>query len=238
VRNILADDRKQRILEVLKVKHRATLEELQELTNSSVSTIRRDLNELADEKLLRRLHGGAELTQDLSSELSILEKSSKNIHEKEQIAALALAEISDGDVIFLDAGTTTGAMIPGLRASAWRLSIVTDSVTHASKLISENLAVFILGGNVKSRTDSVIGGQALAQLANYRFNAAFIGANAYDEAIGAMTPDSEEASIKAQAIRQSETAFVLLDSSKLGQTSFVKFANPDEIKILTENGRI
>ena len=52
----------------------------------SISTLRRDLNELEKEKSLRRVHGGAELTQDLSEELSISEKTSKNIQEKEEIA--------------------------------------------------------------------------------------------------------------------------------------------------------
>ncbi len=49
-----------------------------------------------------------------------------------------------------------------------------------------------------------------------------------------MTPDSEEAAIKTQAIRQSRTSYLLLDSSKIGQTSFVKFAESDQIKLITE----
>ncbi len=60
------------------------------------------------------------------------------------------------------------------------------------------------------------------------------GANAFDEELGAMTPDSEEAAIKTQAIRQSRTSYLLLDSSKIGQTSFIKFAESDQIKLITE----
>ena len=62
----------------------ATLEELSTITQASVSTLRRDLNELEEENALRRVHGGAELQQDLSEELSIFEKSSKNVQEKEK----------------------------------------------------------------------------------------------------------------------------------------------------------
>ncbi len=232
---MLVDDRKQKILEYLNQKHRATLEELQTLTDSSVSTTRRDLNELEDEKKLRRIHGGAELLQDLSKELSIIEKSSKTVQEKQRIAQFAISKIADGDTIYLDAGTTTGAMIAELKRLKLHLTIVTNSVTHASNLIAEHLNVYILGGLIKRTTDSVIGGHALEQLSNYRFNSAFIGANAFDEAIGAMTPDSEEATVKSQAMKQAEVSYLLIDSSKLGQTSFVKFANPDEVEVITEN---
>lgn len=231
---ILANDRKQKILEYLTRQYRATLEELQQLTESSVSTIRRDLNELSDEKVLRRIHGGAELIQDLSGELSIIEKSSKNVQEKIKIAQIAVSKVSDGDVIFLDSGTTTGMMVSELKQSGKRLTIVTNSATHASNLTAEFLSVYILGGLIKKTTDSVIGGRALEQLSNYRFNRAFLGANAYEGTIGAMTPDSEEAAIKTQAIKQSDESFVLIDSSKIGQTSFITFAHPDEVEVITE----
>lgn len=224
------------ILEKLRQQRRVTLEELQEITDSSVSTIRRDLNELEAKKLLRRIHGGAELPQDLMSELSMIEKSSKNVQEKNEIAQLAMKNIEEGDTIYLDAGTTTGAMIPLLKQSTLHLTIVTNSVTHASNLIAEQLTVYILGGLIKKTTDSVTGARTLTQLSSYRFNSAFLGANAYNQNIGAMTPDSEEAAVKAQAIRQSDESFILIDSSKLSQTSFCRFAEPSEAQILTENG--
>ena len=107
---MLVNERKKRIVDYLKINRRATIEELLTLMDCSISTLRRDLNELEKEKSLRRVHGGAELTQDLSEELSISEKTSKNIQEKEEIAQIALSKIKDGDIVFLDAGTTTGLL--------------------------------------------------------------------------------------------------------------------------------
>jgi DeoR family fructose operon transcriptional repressor len=202
VKTILANSRKQIILEKLHKEKRATVEELQDLTNSSLSTIRRDLNELEDQKLLRRVHGGAELPQDLLTELSTSEKSFRNVQEKRKIAQSAIQLITEGDTIYLDAGTTTGTMIPLLNQSKFPLTVVTNSVTHASKLIADHLTVHILGGLVKKTTDSVTGGNTLTQLSNYRFNIAFLGANAFDPSVGAMTPDSEEAAVKALAVQQ------------------------------------
>ncbi len=232
--SILANDRKQKILEFLSYQQRASLEELQSITETSVSTIRRDLNELEEEGLLRRIHGGAELLKDLSAELSILEKSSKNVHEKLIIAQKAVKKIANGDTIYLDAGTTTGALVNEINQLNSRLTVVTNSVTHASQLNNPSVNVIILGGMIKKSTDSVIGGRALEQLGTYRFNVAFLGANGFDEKNGAMTPDSEEAAIKRRAIMQSEMSYILLDQSKLGQTSFVQFARTEEIELLTD----
>ena len=90
---MLATERKEKILALLKEQKTATLEELTAITEASVSTLRRDLNELEEEHFLRRVHGGAALHQDLSEELSIFEKSSKNVQEKEKISALAFEKI-------------------------------------------------------------------------------------------------------------------------------------------------
>lgn len=231
---MLATERKEKIMSLLKEQRTATLEELSTITQASVSTLRRDLNELEEENALRRVHGGAELQQDLSEELSIFEKSSKNVQEKEKIATIAFEKIKEGDIIYLDAGTTVAPLCHLLNQSGKRVTIVTNSISHLPKLTSENLIVYLLGGRVKRQTDAIIGSSAIAQLSTYRFNLAFIGANAFGEELGAMTPDSEEAAIKSQAIRQSRTSYLLLDSSKIGQTSFVKFAESDQIKLITE----
>ena len=232
---MLANERKKRIVDYLKINRRATIEELLTLMDCSISRLRRDLNELEKEKSLRRVHGGAELTQDLSEELSISEKTSKNIQEKEEIAQIALSKIKDGDIVFLDAGTTTGLLAELINQSHLYLTIVTNSVTHLAKLTDDRLIVYLLGGRVKKVTDAIIGSQALEQLSAYQFNVAFVGANGFDTKHGAMTPDHEEAAIKGLAVKQSQNAYVLADSSKLGQMSFVKFANSEEVELITEN---
>lgn len=232
---MLANERKKRIVDHLKINRRATIEELLTLMDCSISTLRRDLNELENEKCLRRVHGGAELTQDLSEELSISEKTFKNIQEKEKIAQKALSKIQDGDIIFLDAGTTTAVLAELINQSELYLTIVTNSVTHLSKLTNDRLIVYLLGGRVKKVTDAIIGSQALEQLSTYQFNVAFVGANGFDEQHGAMTPDHEEAAIKGLAVKQSQSAYILADSSKVGQMSFVKFANSEEVELITEN---
>lgn len=76
--------KEKRIVDYLKINRRVTIEELLTLMDCSISTLRRDLNELEKEKSLRRVHGGAELTQDLSEELSISEKRPKTFKKKKK----------------------------------------------------------------------------------------------------------------------------------------------------------
>lgn len=150
------------------------------------------------------------------------------------IAQKTLSKISDGDIIFLDAGTTAGIVAELLNSSLLNLTIVTNSVSHLTKLNNERLTVYLLGGRVKKVTDAIVGSQTLEQLANYRFNIAFIGTNGFDENHGLMTPDHEEAAVKKLAIKQIQKAYVLADSSKNGQMSFVKFAELSDVELITE----
>lgn len=202
-----------------------------EILQTSESTVRRDLDELESAGKLRRVHGGAEVPNQLQAEESILEKSVKNIHEKRMIAQRAVAEISDGDVIFLDAGTTTGLVIDYLTQE--HLTVVTNSVHHAVRLVEKHIKTIIVGGFVKASTDASIGAVALAQLAGLNFEKAFLGMNGIDKAYFT-TPDAEEAAIKRAVMDNAKEAYVLADGSKIGQFSFVKVARLEQATIICQ----
>ena len=113
-----------------------TLEGLVELLQTSESTVRRDLDELEGERKLHRVHGGAELHHSLREELTNKQKSIKNVHHKSLVANKASTLINDGDVIFIDAGTTTELLVDLLYQE--NLTVVTDSIHHAAKLVDKN----------------------------------------------------------------------------------------------------
>src|SRR5690242_2225784 len=108
---MLEPERHQIILETLKKKNSVKLHELVELTNSSESTIRRDLTQLEEGKFLKRVHGGAARLQGKLQEPSMTEKSSKNLQAKREIAQYAGGLVEEGDCIYLDAGSTIFEMI-------------------------------------------------------------------------------------------------------------------------------
>ena len=229
---ILKSERKQLILDEIKEKKFLQLEEMVQLLDSSESTVRRDLDELESEGYLRRVHGGAEVVSKLQTEESIQEKSIKNVQEKMEIAQKALSLIEDGDVIFIDAGTTTELLVELLDRR--NLTVVTDSIHHAAKLVEKNFKTIIIGGFVKQSTDASIGRAAVEQISQLNFDKAFIGMNGVDESF-LTTPDMEEAAIKKTIIENAQKTYVLLDVSKIGQVSFAKVARIDKVALITNH---
>lgn len=207
------------------------LEDLMQLLDSSESTVRRDLGELEQEGRLHRVHGGAELFHSLQEELSNQEKSVKNSQIKQALAQKASRFVYDNDVIFIDAGTTTEFLIPFLQGK--NVTVVTNSIHHATRLVDLSIKTIIIGGYVKQTTDASIGSVALEQIRQMNFDKAFLGMNGVDEAY-LTTPDMEEAVIKKAVIANAKVSYILVDGTKIGQVSFVKVAAIDQVTIITE----
>ncbi|MGT2907023.1 DeoR/GlpR family DNA-binding transcription regulator [Streptococcus dentiloxodontae] len=229
---MLKSERKQLILTQLNQNGFVTLETLSGILEISESTIRRDLDELAAEKRLRRVHGGAEKINGLKEEPSNSQKAITNVQEKAALASYAAGLIKDGDVIFLEAGTTNELMIPDLVDR--NITVVTNSVHHAVKLVDNNIATSIIGGMIKHATDASIGSIAVDQIKQLNFDKAFIGANGVD-AINFTTPDMEEAAVKRAVLGNSKKSFILVDSSKIGQVSYIKVAKVEKVTIVTNH---
>ncbi|QZT28028.1 DeoR/GlpR family DNA-binding transcription regulator [Streptococcus dysgalactiae] len=207
------------------------LEDLMQLLDSSESTVRRDLGELEQEGRLHRVHGGAELFHFLQEELSNQEKSVKNSQIKQALAQKASRFVYDNDVIFIDAGTTTEFLLPFLQGK--NVTVVTNSIHHATRLVDLSIKTIIIGGYVKQTTDASIGSVALEQIRQMNFDKAFLGMNGVDEAY-LTTPDMEEAVIKKAVIANAKVSYILVDGTKIGQVSFVKVAAIDQVTIITE----
>lgn len=229
---MLTEERHQAILRLLDQQSVVKSQELATLLNASESTIRRDLQDLEDAKLLERIHGGAKRTLNLAFEQDMVEKSSKNTHEKQLVAALAAHYIQDGDVIYLDAGSTTLEMLPFL--SGKNITVVTNSVHHAAKLGDLNIQTIILGGALKLSTKAIIGSTGMDQLSHFRFNKVFMGMNGAHLEFGLTTPDPEEAALKRLAIAQAEEAYVLIDQTKLNNVTFTKVTELEEATLLVD----
>ncbi|MBC1356576.1 DeoR/GlpR family DNA-binding transcription regulator [Listeria booriae] len=229
---MLNADRHNLIIDLLKRRGSVKLKDLTELADSSESTIRRDLAELEENGLLKRVHGGAILTQARTIEMSMVEKSVKNVQEKKGIAKLAASLVKDGDCIYLDAGSTTFEMIDFL--IGWDVTVVTNGLMHVEELVSLDLNAYILGGKMKAKTKAVIGGIAMENIANYRFDKAFIGANGIHLNDGYTTPDMEEALLKRKAAELADETFVLADNSKMHHSHFAKMFDLEEATLITD----
>lgn len=227
---ILKSKRKQLIMEKLSHDKFVRLDDLVSLLDTSESTVRRDLDELESERKLHRVHGGAELPHSLQEEFTNQQKSIKNIQEKMQVARKAASLISNDDVIFVDAGTTNELLLGYLNQD--NLTVVTNSIHHAAKLVDKNIQTIIIGGHVKKTTDASIGAVAYEQIKQLNFDKAFLGINGIDEEF-LTTPDMEEAVIKKNVIENARKSYIVTDSSKIGRVSFAKVDKIENATIIT-----
>lgn len=230
---MLTPERHLLILQKLKEIGTMKIQELVKLTNSSESTIRRDLTQLEEEKLLKRVHGGASVLQGKRIEPSMVEKSSKHLQEKQMIARYAASFVEPGDCIFLDAGSTTAEMIHFLYDVD--LVVVTNGLTHIGALMEKGITTYLIGGYAKQKTKATIGRGALLNLEQYRFDKCFLGVNGIHPDAAFTTPDQEEAMIKERAASLSNKCFVLADDSKFGDIAFSKITELDKAVIITNN---
>lgn len=206
------------------------LDDLVSLLDTSESTVRRDLDELESERKLHRVHGGAELPHSLQEEFTNQQKSIKNIQEKMLVAKKVASLISNDDVVFVDAGTTNELLLGYL--SQDNLTVVTNSIHHAAKLVDKNIQTIIIGGHVKKSTDASIGAVAYEQIKQLNFDKAFLGINGIDEEF-LTTPDMEEAVIKKTVIENARKSYIVTDSSKIGRVSFAKVDKIENATIIT-----
>ena len=216
---MLAEERFAKILDLLAEKRSTTVQELCEVLNASESTIRRDLTELDRLGKLNKVHGGATLpdSQFLADELTMDAKQALAIAEKRDIARAAAMLIRPQDFIYIDAGTTTLALVQALSGSALEAHYVTNGIAHARLLVQKGCRVFVPGGMLRPNTEAIVGAAAVASLQAYNFTKAFLGANGVDLQAGFTTPDPEEAAVKATAVRHARESWFLVDSTKFAR---------------------
>jgi len=231
---MLTPERHQLILALLKEKDVIRIQELVDATGASESTIRRDLTELEEQHLLKRVHGGAASLFTKIDEPSVTEKAVKREREKIAIARYAAGLVKEGDSLFIDAGTTTYQLIPFLPAG--RIVVVTNGVDIALQLIKRQIKTILLGGDLKAATLSLVGREAVRTIGQYRFDKCFLGINGVDKEHGLTTPDPDEAYVKQLAMHYADERFILCDSSKFSQVSFAKVGDLQEVQLVTDNG--
>ncbi len=259
---MLQYERYETILNMLHEQSSVRVTELSRNMGVSESTIRRDIADLAREGRLKKVHGGAvpadtegerkgerkaerkgerkaERKGELKAERKVnvlrtdLEtRSWLQADEKTKVAAFAASLIEDGELVYIDAGTTTGSMIEHI--SCRDATYVTNGINHAMQLARKGLRTWMLSGLVKASTEAVIGHDAVRSLQKYHFDRCFIGTDGVDAESGLTTSDIEESMVKTEAIRRSVKTFVLADSSKFGLVASVTFAPLSGGTIITD----
>lgn len=221
---MLTEERYQRILQILNDRNAVTVTELSQQLNISESTIRRDLNALAEMGKLNKVFGGATALTRSSGiyETDVANRIGTMSEEKTMIARYAATLIHDDDFVFIDAGTTTARLIDFI--SNTRASYVTNGIIHGQKLIKKGVDTYIVGGKIKPLTEAIVGTSGIKSLEGMNFTKAFMGTNGIDLKAGFTTPDIDEARLKETAVHNSYMTFVLADHSKFRKVCACTFA--------------
>ena len=232
---MLAEERLARIMKLLSQQRTATVQELCEALDASESTIRRDLNELDRMGKVNKVHGGATLpdSQFLADEPTMAAKEALAVAQKKCIAKAAAALITAEDFVFLDAGSTTLALVRELNGPALDARYVTNGVAHARTLAQKGCRVFLPGGLLRPQTEAIVGAAAVSSLQQYNFTKAFMGANGVALEAGFTTPDPEEATVKATAVHRALESWFLVDDAKFARICPAVIADLHSGAILT-----
>jgi DeoR family fructose operon transcriptional repressor len=233
-----ATERHEQIDLLLAAQGRVSVVELAGRFDVTTETIRRDLDHLESLGALRRVHGGAVSRERGSTrEPSLEERQQHHGRAKESIAHRALdalgADFSGS--VFLDAGTTTGAVAAALipRLSTDRIEVVTHSLTLGHALAAvPGASLSFVGGRVRGLTAAAVGADTVRAIGALRPDVAFVGTNGVSAGFGLSTPDPDEAAVKRAIVESARRVIVVADAEKLGAELLVGFAPLSEVDVL------
>lgn len=227
---MFAEERKTEILQLVKTGNPVMVTSLSQRFGVSESTVRRDLQELEDNGLIQRTHGGA-ISVQTGFELSFQEKGIRFLAEKQQIASMAASLVKDGETVLLDSGTTTLEIAKLLRTKT--ITIATNSMEIAQVFSDDaHVETLLLGGTLRKNTRSLVGYITNDALRRMNFDKVFLAANGIDAEIGITTPNLSEAETKRYMLHSGKEKILVADHSKIGQRSLCQICGLEELDLL------
>ncbi len=234
-----AAERQRGIYDLARQKGRVSVAGLAREFDVTTETIRRDLDYLNDQGVLRRVHGGAVIAQNVElTETGLAAREPTHAAQKNRIAAAAM-EFLPGAAgsLLVDAGTTTARVAAMLTPESAR-TVITGSVPVAGQLINNGLNLQLLGGRVRGITGAAVGADTVAAISKLRCDVAFIGVNGLSLTHGLSTPDADEAAVKQAMVNAAKHVIVLADSSKIGAELLVSFAAISDVDVLVTDAGV
>ncbi|GAA2238602.1 DeoR/GlpR family DNA-binding transcription regulator [Herbiconiux moechotypicola] len=235
-----ATERQEQIARMLSETGRVGVLELATQFDVTTETVRRDLDALERDGVLRRVHGGAvHLDRTSTVEQSTADRAVQHSEAKNAIAQRALEVLGDGfqGSVYFDAGTTTAAVADRLGSRLASVGGRAEVVTHSFSLApalsaAEGVSLSIVGGRVRGVTGAAVGAETVRVISGLRPDVAFLGTNALSAGFGASTPDPEEAAVKIAIVRAARRVVLVVDGSKFERERLVSFAALAEIDVL------
>jgi len=213
---MMASERHEKILLMLRKKGFIKLQELKRALNVSEVTIRKDLDDLQEAGYLQRCHGGALLEAFSQKEETFEKKASEFMEAKKKIAMHCLSFVKPNMTIFLDNGTTTFEIAKGI-FDITDIAVVTTDIRIASYLLDSKAEVTMIGGKLQKSTGAVSGFSSEQMLKEMRFDLAFFGTSSINEKMEVTAPSAGKAAIKKMVQDNALFSVLTADSSKFNK---------------------
>ena len=239
---MIPENRRNQIIELVKVKNSISIPELKEQFNVSEITIRRDLEILEKRGLIDKTYGGAARRSDQISEIHYLKQITKMQKEKRHIAAECVKRIKDGSTILLQGGTTCLEIAKNL-SSKRNLKIITcfppilDYLWIETINRNTNFEIYCPGGKLQVVSNLFTGNYTQGFFRDITINISFIGVIALNINDGFMVTTEEEAQVVNAIFNASEKVIAPMDHSKFNKSAFIKIGLLDKVdEIITDSG--
>jgi DeoR family fructose operon transcriptional repressor len=234
---LIPAQRRERIQEYLAVHQIVRTADLMDLLETSEATVRRDLEWLEQKGILERTHGGAILNQRVIFEQEYQQRAQHFPEEKKRIGELAASLIEDGDIVFINSGTTATQVLQHIRRDL-RITVFTNNVNAALELGDPGFHYYLTGGEFQSRSNSLAGRFALDNLNLVFANKVILGVDGISLKHGCTVPTNPEAEVVRKMIDQTKGQIIVVaDHSKWGAVSNFPIATVDEVdKFVTDSG--
>lgn len=217
--DISALERQQRVLRIVEQQQRITVNQIVEQFDVSLATARRDLEVLADQGKVQRVHGGAIAVRQAPPEPPVLLRAAEQTTEKARIAQAAADLIGDGETVFLSSGTTVLEVARRLRGKH-TLTVITNSLLVVNELSNvQNITVISLGGMLRHSEMSLIGHITEQALSELRADKVILGIRAIDAEQGLTSAYLPETMTDRAILKIGREVIVVADHTKCATVS-------------------
>jgi DeoR family fructose operon transcriptional repressor len=234
-RPLIPAQRREKIQEFLTIHQIARTVDLCEMLDASEATVRRDLEWLENKGILERTHGGAILNQRMTLEQAYQQRAQHHPDEKRRIGELAASLIEEGDIVFINSGTTATQVLQHIRFNS-NITVITNNVSAVMELGEPGFHYHLTGGEFQPRSNSLAGRFARDNLSLVYANKAILGVDGISLKHGCTVPTNGEAEVVRKMIERTKGPIIIVaDHSKWGVVSNFPIASIPEIdKLVTD----
>ena len=227
-----SEERRERIIEVLRQQDEVTVVELSHRLGVSEVTTRKDLQQLEEQGYLTRVRGGAVVSGRGQLELRFAARQQLNLDDKRRIAQRCVELIKPGSTIFLD-GSTTAFQMTRLLRDMQNLTVITTGLYAALELsFAPDVTTIVVGGILRRRTSSLVDTLSPKLLRRLHVDVAFLSCRGFTAEHGMMESDLREAQMKRAMAETAAQKIAMIDHSKFGHVYVATSLLPEEIDLL------